>query len=643
MSKTRTLAYRALLTDTLPYEVPIVFSNDKFHAALSSRVDPALQTALDRLLTKQGDTFTIPYNYSIAKPGGGTTVLSIVHPHYQRAIAEFYEAHHNSLLNFCSDGRFSLRRPTAIASPFVEGTVSSDDSKHKSGVVQKLAAAGEPDVSHLTSYFAYGRYTLLGKFVGSKEFIGLESRFMHLRQLDVSKCFYHIYTHSVTWAVKTKAYAKLNKGSYSFEAELDALMQRSNYNETNGIVVGPEFSRIFAEIILQAIDREIASDLRAVGLVLGHDFEIRRYVDDCFVFSNSLVTLDRVEQVIRRVLNGYKLYLNDKKIQTHSRPFVSNLTQVRRDLSNEVQTLHRVLSEIEKTQPVSIDGRSVDAVRNGLRSFRLLLKRHDADFGHVSGWLLMKLRKLAARSLKLTPTLANEVDRRRVFEIVVSILEAALYICAVDLRVRTTYSLAQIALLMKKNQAAFPADVWELVDAVVAREIYSILDAVAANTDDEFIRRESVELYNLLIIGAEFVGVDFLRAASTRRVLSLLRRKTELNYFAYITLKFCFFKDQAMFQCELDELNQRAVALVRQKGKEVFRESEAFLFLSDLVSDARLQVAVRRELLQDVIGGKPSNKLADDLSEYVGHADWDGLSVEHLLRRKELRPVYSWS
>src|SRR3546814_7312990 len=67
-------------------------------------------------------------------------------------------------------------------------------------------------------------------------------------------------SHTITWAVKDKLLAKEFKSAYSFEAQFDKLMQRANYNETNGIVVGPEFSRVFAEIILQRVDQKVIAN-----------------------------------------------------------------------------------------------------------------------------------------------------------------------------------------------------------------------------------------------------------------------------------------------------------------------------------------------------------------------------------------------
>ena len=60
----------------------------------------------------------------------------------------------------------------------------------------------------------------------------------------------------------------------------DMLMQRLNYNETNGIIIGPEISRIFAEIIFQDIDSKVIRSLRSKGFKFNKDYVIKRYVDD---------------------------------------------------------------------------------------------------------------------------------------------------------------------------------------------------------------------------------------------------------------------------------------------------------------------------------------------------------------------------
>src|SRR3546814_15117433 len=108
---------------------------------------------------------------------------------------------------------------------------------------------------------------------------------------------YNVYSHTITWAVKDKLLAKEFKSAYSFEAQFDKLMQRANYNETNGIVVGPEFSRVFAEIILQRVDQKVIANLAVNGLVFNRDYEIRSYVDDFFEIGRAMCR-DRVCQYV---------------------------------------------------------------------------------------------------------------------------------------------------------------------------------------------------------------------------------------------------------------------------------------------------------------------------------------------------------
>lgn len=83
-------------------------------------------------------------------------------------------------------------------------------------------------------------------------------------------------------------------------------MQHANYKETNGIIVGPEISRIFAEIILQAVDLAILRQLKELyGYSLGRDYEIRRYVDDSYVYANSQEVLEHIITVYQEQLAFY--------------------------------------------------------------------------------------------------------------------------------------------------------------------------------------------------------------------------------------------------------------------------------------------------------------------------------------------------
>lgn len=329
--------FRPLLTETLPYEVPVIFGNDRLYYSKCRTVDTSARPLLDRIYSASRD-YTIPYNYKIRKDSARTTQLSLVHPLIQLEFCDFYEMHESSILEYCNRGDFSLRHPAAVAAVYVLSLGELKESVHKTGEVHLAPDSAEPALVKLVSYFAYEKFNLLNKFYESREFIRLEKKFEVLRHLDISKCFYSIYTHSIAWSTKSKEFAKNNTKAYSFESKFDSLMQRSNYNETNGIVVGPEFSRIFAEIILQDVDRTIQQSLLKDGLSEGLHYSIRRYVDDYSIFANSDQTVDKIDTLLRSELSKYKLYINESKIQNFRRPFVSNLTQARDDVKRRIST-----------------------------------------------------------------------------------------------------------------------------------------------------------------------------------------------------------------------------------------------------------------------------------------------------------------
>ena len=526
----KSFAYRSLLTDTLPYEVPVIFSNDRFHASLSAPPTGSVEPVLARLLERRSN-YTVPYNYSISKDPKRTTTLSIVHPLTQRSVAEFYELHGGGMLSHCSRGRFSLRKPVSLASPFAKEIIE-DDERAKSGIPQLLADAGEADMAHMSSYFAYGKYNLLGKFIASREYIRLETRYALMRQIDVSKCFYNIYTHSVTWAVKSKPFAKEQKDTYSFEAAFDKLMQRCNYNETNGIVVGPEFSRIFAEIILQDIDECVEAELRRSDLRAGLEYDIRRYVDDYFVFSGDPVTLDRVESCLRIYLERYKLYVNEKKVVTHVRPFVSSLTLARDEVAEKLREVASSLATmIPATEPSEMN-RIAKSLRSRLNTIRLAVARHDVQFANISGWLMSRLKRIIRRAIKAIPDHTEVRAKEALGDVAVAALETALYICAIDLRVRTTYSLSQIALLFEQSQTAFGSEQNDLIAHLIADHVTGLVRYRIVAQGAKFGADDDVELSNLLICGAHFVGVDFLTSSVIREALAKMVSAPRLTYFS---------------------------------------------------------------------------------------------------------------
>ena len=618
--------HRAIVTETLPYEVPVIFSNDKFFSALTLRGSKNdTQNILDRIYQK-AKIFTIPYNYSIRKEGNRSTKLSIIHPRWQMAISDFYRTHEGSLLSHCAKGPFSLRRPVATASRYDETASDSAPSALKTGTVASTDQE-DSDASSFISYFVYEPFNLLGKFYESHQFIELERRFKFLRTLDVSKCFYHIYTHTVGWAVKDKAFAKKHASAYSFESEFDRLMQKSNYNETNGIVVGPEISRIFAEIILQRVDIEIELALAGQNLRHQKDYAIRRYVDDYAIFASSTKTLDVIERIISDKLADIKLYLNEKKIATYERPFITPITLAKSDLGTIIKNLERILFDEKNVRYA--------AVRDTLRDVRANVVKYGIDFGNVSGWLMFTLNRLALRANSRLGDAPKRDDIKTWFRVANAILTLCFHICSLDLRVRTTYSTCQLINSLHKVQLSLPSEEFEEMQHRIGEEILSLI----SDQQNSEANGESIESYNILLTGVFFLGSLFAKHRTAREYfLALL--DSDLTYFKFITLTFCFKSDASFFAAEIDRLNHKATERLTSP-EEIKRDSETFLLFCDYLSSPLVPDKLKRQVLQSFVGGNPSSATLAELSSMVGFVEWEKINVDHLLRRKELRPVYA--
>ena len=641
----RSFAYRSLLTDTLPYEVPVIFSNDRFHASISApETTGPLVPAVDKLFERGGVRYTIPYNYEISKDERRTTTLSIVHPLTQLEVAEFYEMHCGGMLSHCGRGRFSLRKPIALASPFVREVVE-DEEREKSGIPQLLAGAGEADMAHLSSYFVYGKYNLLSKFIASREYIRLESRYRFVRRVDISKCFYNIYTHSVTWSVKNKAFAKQQRETYSFESAFDRLMQKCNYNETNGIVVGPEFSRIFAEIILQDVDECVEAELREQKLNAAMEYDARRYVDDYFIFADNPVTLDKVESLLRRKLEGYKLYVNEDKVETQRRPFVSGLTLARDEIAETLRKVSSSLAAMKASLAEQDLKREANAIRLRLNSVRLSVSRHQIEFANISGWLMVRLRRLVRRAVAAMRDQKEAGAKASLGDVAIAALETSLYICSIDLRVRTTYSLCQIALLIERSYPSFTAEQGDLLLHLMSDHIATLIRFRKISLGDEFGQKDDVELCNLLICGAQFVGRDFLTSPVIEQAFTAMVKAKRIKYFNYITLAFCMRKATDLYVKEIETLHLKARERVLADGVDVRRDTEEYLMAVDYLSSPEVSSVDKQSFFK--LAFKHSKLVSFSalaaIGQHAGFADWTGVTVEHLLRRKELRPVYAWS
>lgn len=148
----------------------------------------------------------------------------------------------------------------------------------------------------------------------------ISARYPVVLKADISRFFYTIYTHSIEWAVIGKQRAKefhtqrrsrKKTGKKHWSALIDIALQACQSRETFGIPVGPDTSRLIAEILLVGIERQTN-----LGSFLGTT-KSARLIDDYFVGFNSVGEAEMAHIELKEALAEFNLQLNDEKTSIH--------------------------------------------------------------------------------------------------------------------------------------------------------------------------------------------------------------------------------------------------------------------------------------------------------------------------------------
>ncbi|MBL28462.1 MAG: hypothetical protein CMM50_13030 [Rhodospirillaceae bacterium] len=144
-----------------------------------------------------------------------------------------------------------------------------------------------------------------------------------LVKTDITRFYPSIYTHSLGWAAYGKDNVKENIKSYegSLADRLDILVRSCNRNQTVGIPIGPETSRILAEVVSSRIDSDFLEKI-SNGDAKFKDIALRsvdRLQDDWVVGVPSLERAEHILSLIVRCYREYGLEINGSKTSvTHS-------------------------------------------------------------------------------------------------------------------------------------------------------------------------------------------------------------------------------------------------------------------------------------------------------------------------------------
>lgn len=644
--------FRCLVTDVLPAETPIVFSNDGFYLrCISNSRNSGPSAFIFSSIVSQDVAFEkrryVPYTYRIKKSALSYRSLSVVHPGAQWQVKNFYKYFAPLALHYTRGSRFSVRAPRDVAKTYFIKSGVSDLARFKKSAVS--SHGHDKYLRHSSSYFSYRGYTRLYKFFDSEELIELESAFSHFWMIDVTKCFDSIYTHSIAWAVKDKPFAKDHTGGFSYFGDtFDAVMQSMNYGETSGIVIGPEFSRVFSEVILQAVDARIEKRLldRSPSMVFGIDYSIRRYVDDYFLFCKSSEDAALIYKVISEELAEFKLSVNEAKLKKHVRPFLTDKSRSIIQISEKLNAFVRTIAkEVGSEEDARLIPREIYRAERLALSFcneiKLCCAENSCEYDEVSGYLISALKNRASKLMEEPVPKGQPLDQKLYSDVLQVILSVMLFLYSVAPSVTSSYKLcAAIMMIVRFSDRLLPERSDSIKQFIFSQASSILKRKAAAGGGDVYVDLEAQNL----VLAISDLGKDYRLDLQTLNGVFGVGRPGPISYFDLVTLVY-YVKDDPEYAFARNWAMSAVDAKIGSLEKIQDDAEQALTFL-DFLACPHVDIARKTSWLAKFYAmkneamGFTAEELIADLSEPWWFVNWREIDLLNLLERRELHTVY---
>ncbi len=256
---------RFLTRGLFPKELPPAFGSHQYADAIrSAGYAPAGFPAQQAVSS--------PCQHSLARAGGVRRLLSIPNP-----------VSYLPLALEIADGWSDLRRHLAAANvaasrPILRGTMGRAAApSSRFGAMPRLRIHSR----------RHARYVLLA---------------------DVAEYYRTLYTHSIPWAIHTKAVAHQPhnfNNNQLLGVRIDRCVRNCQDRQTNGIPIGPDVSFVIGEVILTAVDLELLANITPLSAM--------RFYDDYELVFEKPSEAENALAFLHLALAEYNLQLNANK------------------------------------------------------------------------------------------------------------------------------------------------------------------------------------------------------------------------------------------------------------------------------------------------------------------------------------------
>lgn len=247
----------------------------------------------------------------VPQPFNSASLVRAVDPNVTRLLLACKRRSIGGRHNLARVGR--LRRPVVLINP-----------------VQYFALAREISIAwkEISSHLASAKLSITRPVQRPGTQRALEARVIHpdrpvvrahhrtrgrfLLEADVQRCYPSIYTHSIPWALHTKAVAKSDRTPSLLGNRLDKLAQQAQDGQTRGLPIGPDTSFVLSEIVMTGVDQLLEARL---GRLDGF-----RAVDDFELVFESRSGAEKALAVLNEALAAFELEINEQKTRVVELP-----------------------------------------------------------------------------------------------------------------------------------------------------------------------------------------------------------------------------------------------------------------------------------------------------------------------------------
>jgi hypothetical protein len=573
--------------------------------------------------------------------------ISLIHPRNQITTSDFYKKYEDLICHYAAISPYSIRAPHRVGSSFFFKTPISEKNKFKSGGVDTVDI--DKFVRNPASYFAYKGYNKLYKFFSSPEFVELEKNFSIMVEMDVGKCFDSIYTHTISWALKDIHTSKENKLDAHFGASFDELMQHMNFNETNGICIGPEVSRIFAEIILAKVDLNVEETLSQSGYLNGLHYTVRRYVDNYYLFSNSDAIIVKIKSILSNKLREYKLHINEKKTLSYTRPFYTPKSKAIDATNIALRNFIKSCTEIQIYNgqkhwvPIRIK-RYNGLLQTFIKDIKYVCYEVNDGYDIVANYIISSLTNRLIRITEDYDIKAGHALREEEYLTLITImLELNFFFYKMSPTVASSLKVCTgLVISADFIRSKFPDRLAFIQEKVVQWTAELIRDPRferIAKSHDAI----PVEILNILIAMHDISADQLFKQRTFKEIFPDIHK---MEYFSLVTCLFLIKDDNKMKAIKAEIFDNILRIMTNSKGINLVAH-DAHLFLDtmtcpflDQKQKRKLLTAARKGMKMRVLNNVEADALVTDLGRKPWFTTWDGVDLLSLIKKKQLSGVY---